>query len=67
MINAMKSLKFKILLVSKFVNMQRIQVEKLIENFKKTIIIIIMRMNNLHDVLANVSMYATNQFSKLHI
>lgn len=33
MINAMKSLKSEILFVSKFVNMQRIQVEKLIEHY----------------------------------
>ena len=41
--------------------------QKLTESSKKTIAMVAMRLSNLHDVLANVSMYATKEYLELHI
>lgn len=41
--------------------------EKLTESSKKTIAMVAMGLKNLHDVLANVSMHAANEYPELHI
>ena len=40
---------------------------KLTESSKKTIVMVTMGLNNLYDVLSNVSMYAANEQPELHI
>lgn len=51
----------------KIVDVQGMHVQELTKNSKKTIAMVAMGLSNLHDVLGNVFMYATNEYSKLHI